>query len=585
MARLSEEEINEIRSKVDIVDVIGRYVPLHRRGKSYWCVCPFHDDTNPSMSISQEKQIYKCFVCNAGGNVFTFLQNYEQIGFMEAVSKVAESVGIQVEAQHITKTKTMDPELEKLIHVCKDMQEFTHYQLDTANAVMVKEYLEKRGLTEEIVERFSLGYNPEKDAVYKFLKAKKHTDEDMLEAGVIRRTSMGMMDVFAGRLTIPIHDAHGNPVGFSARRLKENDEAKYINTNDTKIYHKGNLIFNYHRAKTEARKQKSAILVEGAMDVLAFEKVGISYALATLGTACTKEQIMLLKQLHVPIVVCYDGDEAGKRATYKFGKMAVQSQLDFEIVNNQTGLDPDEIIDLYGKDTLVTMAQHTMSWVDFLFEYLSTQYNLDNYTQKKEFAQEMADAISKLKDDFEKKNYYVRLQQLTSFDMQQQEIVQPTQTQHTYKKISYLPYPKTGRMHAEMVILSQMLCGVSASNKFKEELGYLKDDASSKLALYIIDYYRTHKQMHVADLLTQIQEEPVQKLLLDVASWELGSEEMNEALLHDAIKKVKLCLLDDKIHFMNEKIKGIQDPLQKAMLAKEKNALILKKHELIKENG
>lgn len=584
MARLSEEQINQIRSKVDIVDVIGSYIPLTRKGKGYWCTCPFHDDTNPSMSVSQEKQIYKCFVCNAGGNVFSFIQNYEQVGFMEAVAKVAGTAGIELEVDVMPKARQVDPEQERLINVCKEMQEFTHYQLDTLSAASVKDYLHRRGLNEEIIQRFALGYNPEQDAVYKFLKAKKHTDEDILNAGVARMSSMGMKDVFSGRLTIPIHDIHGNTVGFSARRLKENEDAKYINTSETKIYHKGNLIFNYHRAKNEARKKNSAILVEGAMDVLAFEKIDMHNAIATLGTACTKEQIRLLKQLHVPIVVCYDGDEAGKNATYKFGKMAVEYQLDFEIMDNKTGLDPDEIIDVHGKDSLKTMVNRTISWIEFLFEYLSAQYNLNNYSQKKEFAVEMAAAINLLKDDFEKTNYFMRLRQLTDFDMQIQSTAQINShnEQKTIKK-SYVPFPKTGWMQAEQVILSQMLCGVSASNLFKEELGYLKDDTSSKLAMYIIDFYRTHKEMSVADLLTMIKEDSVKTALLNIANWDLAKDCIDLNLLRDAIRKVKACLLDDKILYINDKIKGLNDPLQKAALAGEKNALILKKHELMQE--
>lgn len=576
MARLSEQEINDIRAKADIVDVIGHYVPLSKKGRNYWCVCPFHDDHSPSMSIASDKQIYKCFVCGAGGNVFTFVQNYEKISFIEAVYKVADYAGVHIEHSLILPQKHVDPHIAVLHKACKETIEFTNYQLDTLDAKNVKEYLFKRNITEDIIRKFNIGYNPKNDALYRFLKAKKIKEDDMLGAGLVRMTSMGIKDVFSNRIMIPIHDAEGNPVGFSARRIQENDEAKYINTNETDIYVKGNLIFNYHRAKQEARKAKKVFLVEGAMDVLAFEKVGLANSIATLGTAITSTQLHLLKLLHVPVVVCYDGDTAGKNATYKFGKLAIKEHIPFEIVDNRYGLDPDEIIDGYGKEALTKMSSNTISWIDFLFEYLLGKYNLNNYSQKKEYAMEIAEEINQLSDTFEKESYFIRLRGLTDFDMQPKQTTDKKNIKKERKaeKQQFLSYPKTGRIRAEQEILSQMLCGIAASNYYKEKLGFMKDETCNKLALYIIDYYRNHQKMEVADLLNDIREENVRQLLLDISQWELASQNINMLVLQDALEKTKVCMLDDQIQMLNEKIKTIQDPMEKAKLAQQKNQLI-----------
>lgn len=576
MARLSEQEINDIRAKADIVDVIGHYVPLSKKGRNYWCVCPFHDDHSPSMSIASDKQIYKCFVCGAGGNVFTFVQNYEKISFIEAVYKVADYAGVHIEHSLILPQKHVDPHIAALHKACKETIEFTNYQLDTLDAKNVKEYLFKRNITEDIIRKFNIGYNPKNDALYRFLKAKKIKEDDMLGAGLVRMTSMGIKDVFSNRIMIPIHDAEGNPVGFSARRIQENDEAKYINTNETDIYVKGNLIFNYHRAKQEARKAKKVFLVEGAMDVLAFEKVGLANSIATLGTAITSTQLHLLKLLHVPVVVCYDGDTAGKNATYKFGKLAIKEHIPFEIVDNRYGLDPDEIIDGYGKEALTKMSSNTISWIDFLFEYLLGKYNLNNYSQKKEYAMEIAEEINQLSDTFEKESYFIRLRGLTDFDMQPKQTTDKKNIKKERKaeKQQFLSYPKTGRIRAEQEILSQMLCGIAASNYYKEKLGFMKDETCNKLALYIIDYYRNHQKMEVADLLNDIREENVRQLLLDISQWELASQNINMLVLQDALEKTKVCMLDDQIQMLNEKIKTIQDPMEKAKLAQQKNQLI-----------
>ena len=581
MARLSEQEISQIRAKADIVDVIGRYVPLTRKGNSYKCVCPFHDDHDPSMSIAADKQIYKCFVCGAGGNVFMFVQNYEKISFIEAVYKVAEYAGVTLEHTLDVTPRIKDPHLQALHKACREAIEFTHYQLDTLDAKNVKEYLMRRNITEEIIKRFEIGYNPMDDALYRFLHAKKHADDDLVSAGLVRVTSLGMKDVFSHRIMIPIHDEFGEPVGFTARRVAENEEAKYINTTETDIYKKGNLIFNYHRAKQEARKAKKAYLVEGAMDVLALEKVELHNAVATLGTAMTKEQLRLLQLLHVPIVVCYDGDKAGRNATYKFGKMAREAQLPFEIVDNKYGLDPDEVIDVYGKDELRALLDKTISWIDFLFEYLLGRYNLDNYSQKKEFAQEMSLEIQALQDDFEKQSYFIRLRELTEFDMQVEQPKEERRAIHQPQppRQSFLTFPKSGRSHAEHEILSQMLNGIAASNLFKEELGFLKDDTGNKLAMYIIDYYRTHTTLAVAELLDVIREEDVKALLLEIANWELAREDVDMAVLQEAIAKEKSCFLDDKIQLLNKKIRSVNDPMEKAKLAVEKNQLIKEREE------
>lgn len=581
MSRLSEQEINEIRSKANIVEVISHYLPITRKGKSYSAICPFHDDHDPSMSISEEKQIFKCFVCGAGGNVFSFVQKYEQISFVEAVYKVAEIIGMPIDRPLEITGAPVDIHAAALHKVCRDTIEFTHYELKTPEGEKVRQYLRQRGIDEQMIERFALGYNPPNDVLYRFLHAKKHTDEHIIEAGVARMNPQGINDVFSQRLMIPIHDETGEPVGFTARRLLDNDAAKYINTQETYIYHKGDLIFNYHRARSEARKAKCVYLVEGAMDVLALDKVDIKHAVAMLGTACTKEQLRLLGKLGVDVIVCYDGDTAGKNATYKFGK-AAKGKLAFTIVDNKTGLDPDEIIDAYGKDELHKTLHKTISWIDFLFEYLLSRYDLENYSQKKEYALELAEEIAELKDAYEQNSYYTRLQERTGFDMrmaQKSEKV-PPKARNRGLKPTYLPYPKPGVQAAEYEILSQMLNARSASIMFRDELGSLTDATSNALAMYMIDYYRTHKTIVIADFLNTIQEEPVKDLLISISEWELASETVNLEAVHDAIIKMKAGLLDEKIASLRAKAGALNDPIQKAMIADERNQLIRKRNEL-----
>ena len=275
MARIPQETIDNIRNHVDIVDIISHYVPLTRKGKSFKCVCPFHDDHDPSLSVSQEKQIFHCFVCGSGGNVFTFVQKYEKVSFVEAVAKVAKLAGIDItiDTSDISKPK-VDPRIASLYKVHQEAIDFCSYELDSIEAKPIKQYLYDRGLSDDIIRKFQLGYNPDGNKLYRFLHAKKYKDEDILRGNLAWQTQRGIVDVFRHRIMIPIHDANGNPVGFSARRVDSSMEAKYVNTSETEIYIKGNILYNYHRVKEIARKEGRILLVEGAMDVLAFEKAG-----------------------------------------------------------------------------------------------------------------------------------------------------------------------------------------------------------------------------------------------------------------------------------------------------------------------
>lgn len=571
MARIPQEVIENIRNHVDIVDVISHYVPLTRKGKSFKCVCPFHDDHDPSLSISQDKQIFNCFVCGTGGNVFTFVQKYENISYVEAILKVANLAGIEVEydTSALQKPK-IDPHIQGLYNVLSTAIDFCSYELDSLEAKEVKQYLYSRGLSDKIIEKFQLGYNPKDNKLYRFLSAKKFNDQDIVASNLANITAGGLRDVFTHRIMIPIHDGNGNPVGFSARRVDENDAAKYINTSETEIYVKGNLLYNYHRAKEHARRYGKVIVVEGAMDVLAFEKADIPYSIATLGTACTKQQLKLLRNLGVKIQLCYDGDKAGLDATYKFYEAARKEGLQVEILKNKYNLDPDEIIETYGKDELVALSNRTQSWIEFLIVYLQKRYDLNNYNEKKEYAQAIASEIAMLQDNFEKKNYYIRLLQITGFDMSFEEKSAPVvkTTQEKYRPV-ILKRPIDKKMNAQIQIISQMLMSKVASEYYRNELGFLMDENCNSLALYIVDYYRTNEKVEIAQLLDIIKEENIRSLLLKIVNWELAFNEYSQDILSDAISKVKECMNEEKIKMLLQKIEQLNDPIEKAKIAQE----------------
>lgn len=579
MARLSEEKINEIRNQADIVQVIGNYLPLTRKGKNYVATCPFHDDHSPSMSISPDKQIYKCFVCGAGGNVFTFVKDYEKISFIEAVIKVAELINYELdESEKRAGGVEADPQVAAIHKVLSAGINYMNYTLFTPVASMAKEILSRRGLNDELIRRFDIGYNPRNDALTHYLLQKKFNEADLVAANVSRVSANGIHDVFSHRIMIPIHDRNGNPVGFTARRIDEDDTSKYINTTDTPAFHKGNLVFNLHRAKQAIKEEKRVIVVEGAMDVIAYEKVGIHASVATLGTACTLTQLQQIRNLHVPVVVSYDGDEAGLNATYKFGKLAASIGLIVEVVDNELGLDPDEIIEAYGFEELFSLSKKTISWIDFLFRYLQKRYNLQNYSQRKEFAQEIAEQILLLKEDFEKRNYYQRLYEITQFDMSKE--IKHEESRRIQTKIG-LRVPISGILRAEYEILSAMLLSVQASNRFKEALGFLIDENCNKLALYIIDYYRSYDVIQLADLYDYIHEEAVKDLLLQIGNWELAPQLYQEDVFMQSVLKIQSACFEDKIQKLTHEALLLSDPLAKAELMNDILRLKREKNELL----
>lgn len=584
MSWISEDDIKAIRQQADIVDVMSRYITLEKKGKDYKAICPFHDDHDPSLSISTDKQIFKCFVCGTGGNVFTFVQKIENISFLEAVCKVAELIHYPLHMD----TSQFQPKVDQnqpLYDCVQSYIRFLTYELQSEKGESVKRYLSQRKINEDIIKRFEIGYAPESSRSVKYLKAKGFNEQILTDTGLIRTHDLDTYAVFDNRLMIPIHDENGNPVGFTARRLNEDkDVAKYINTSETKIYHKGHLIFNYHRAKEFAKKNKRCILVEGAMDVIAFEKADIHESIACLGTACTKEQITLLKRLNVPLVVCYDGDKAGKAATYKFGKSAVDYGLNFSIVKNTTGKDPDEIFNELGKDELYLSVHKTVSFVEFLFDYLPNQYDLDNYEDKKKFTSEMQSFIERTCTDFEKADYYSRIRDLTGFDLSHQSANIPApkkESRNNAAVVRNIEPLKNGRTLAEHGVLWMILNSKLAADQFKDQIGFFQDPVCEELSLYCYDMYRNMDHIDFDVLMSYIEKEDVRNLLVSLMENPFHVDGYNEDFFNDSLMKIKECTLQAQIDNLNDQIKNVQDPMLKISLASKKQELIIQRNEIL----
>lgn len=557
MARLSNEEINAIREQADIVQVVGHYLQLHRAGKDYKAVCPFHDDHSPSMTVSPDLQIYKCFVCSAGGSVFRFVQNYEKISFLEAVGRVAELSGIAVSIQPEAMQVKKDPHKEALYKVLNDTISYTQYQLDTPEARNEKAYLEKRGLDAHVREVFGIGYSPVSTSLSAFLKAKGAKDADIVSANIAYMTDNGLRDVFSGRITFPIHDRKGNPIGFSARTLNPENTSKYINTNETELFKKGEIVYNSHRASVPARHEGCIYVCEGVTDVIAFYRAGLENAVCTLGTSCTSAQIQILKSLAPRIVFCYDGDNAGQSATWRAAKMARSAGCNVSIVLNRTGKDPDEILREQGAEALKEMVSHEVSWMEFVLEYLSNRTNMDSYLEKKEMAAKAQEEIALLDDDTDKAYFTEELSRITGFRL----TFTPKTGEKTVfvKKSSRLTVPD-GTQQAEELLLKMMMLYPAATRRFEERLGYLINKDNRTLALMIVDATHNHGSVRPSMLIDETDDENIQNLISKLATASDYGLPYDEKVMDGVIRKIQIKVVQNEADSYKEQLRANLNP-------------------------
>lgn len=316
MAYISNEEINEIRSRANIVDIISGYLQVSSKGKNYVALCPFHNDHSPSLIISPEKQIFNCFTCRTGGNVFSFVMKYENVSFAEAVSIVAKKVGFNLKNDVFVKSEN---KYSKDYEIYEYAMKFYLNNINTADGSKAREYLLKRGINETIIKEFKLGYSgSSKDTFYKLATNKGWDIETLNKLGLINKVNENVYDTFINRVVIPIENLKGEVVGFTGRIFNgEDNTAKYLNTKETEIFKKSSLLFNYHNAKNYIRDRKSVIVVEGNMDAIKMSAKGFKNVVALMGVALSKEQIDILKRLKVPVILMLDNDNAGEEATIK----------------------------------------------------------------------------------------------------------------------------------------------------------------------------------------------------------------------------------------------------------------------------
>ena len=408
MARYSDEIIDDVRQSNDIVDVISQYVRLKRSGRNYFGLCPFHNEKSPSFSVSPEKQIFHCFGCGVGGNVFTFLTKIEGINFVEAVQQLAERANIQLP----TLENNVDSAKEVLKAKVYKVNEFTakyyHENLYRPESKIAQEYIKKRKLSNETLKSFQIGFSGKFDELYQELKKQGFEDREILESGLVNKNERGQfIDRYRNRLMFPICDVRGRVIAFGGRVL-DDSKPKYINSPENVVYSKGRHLYGLNVAKKYDIK-KRLLIVEGYMDVISLHQRDIHNVVASLGTALTQQQGYLLRNNTEQIILSYDSDEAGQTAKVRAMEILQNMGCDIRVLQMEGAKDPDEYVVKYGNARFQNLVDKAISVIEFKVKILRQSLNLESTNDKIKFLNEIAKLIAKIDNSMEREVYIEKI--------------------------------------------------------------------------------------------------------------------------------------------------------------------------------
>lgn len=549
MAGISNEEITEIRKKADIVEVIGSYINLAPQGKNYFGICPFHNDHSPSLSVSREKQIYKCFTCLASGNVFTFVQNYENISFIEAVKKVADKINYKLDIKDKIVNKN-----SKYYEVMDLSNKIFVNNLNSNLGLKAKEYLiNERHLSEEAIKEFNIGLALNDNNLNKLLSSKGYSDKDIIEMSLANKTDNGLLDMFRNRITFPICNHEGKIIAYSARIYQNEDTSKYINSKESVIFKKGYTFYNYDKCRLEALKIKSVILVEGQMDAIRVYTSGFKNVIASMGTAITSNHISLLKKLNAKVILMMDNDNAGEKSTILNGEELIKNNIEVSVVRLTGEKDPDSFILKNGADAFRDALKGEISFFDFKLRYLKKDKNLNKADELAEYINKIIDELNKSDDDILKSVTINKIAEDYNIDKKILEGKLVKITPRIDSVVVKRKRPKLNQYHqAAEAILYLMMNDSKFIRKYKIELNYFPEEKYKLIANDILAYKEINGEFDIADFMTYINDleykEDIYRILNDYQDKILPEEFDNfVAIINKWIRESKIDKLKEQL--------------------------------------
>ena len=560
MAYISDKELNELRSNADIVEIVSSYIPLSVKGKNFWGVCPFHQDHSPSMSVSKEKQIYKCFSCGASGNVFSFVQNYENVSFAEAIKIVADKSGFVLSNNfEFKKQEKYNNEYQMMDIAMK----YYENNLNSSKGKEAKDYLTKRGLDAAAIKEFNIGLSLNNNALNKILEQKGYDYNQMRSVGLISEKST-IYDTFFDRIMFPIHNIEGKVVAFTGRVFNKENQAKYLGSKETKIYHKSNILFNYHRALPYIKTQKELIIVEGNMDAIRMYISGIKNTIALMGTALTTEQLQIIKKLKCRVILMLDNDTAGEKATYDMSFLLEKEKIETLVVRLENEKDPDSYIIKNSVDAMMNNIKNAIPVNEFKLNYLKKDKNLNNTDDLVKYVKIVLDDLKKSDDEILKE---VTLKKLSddynlSYDLLKKQLDDKKEKIVNEEPKEVISKKKNAYDEALNNILYFMMNDSKFIKIYIKQLGYIDEKKYRLIASEIIYYYEKNKSINLADFITYANSSKLNKEIMDIIG-NVNISELEENVFMDCITVIKKKTKENEIKKLKEELKNTMDENKK----------------------
>lgn len=565
MAYVDDEIIFAIRRKHPIREIVERYVSLTKKGEDYWGLCPFHPDNNASMSVSTRLDMFQCFACHKAGNIFNFIAGMENITYGEAIHLLAREDGYEVgSVTKYSNPHTKDYEIMNL--ASKFYQNNINSSLGT-NAI---KYLNDRKIDRETIKKFEIGLSTSSQPLTPFLK-NKYKLEELIDLGL---TNDNEQDIFTNRIMIPIHDLNGNNIGFGGRIYQTKDTSKYINTKATKIFDKSKILYNYHRAHNKLNISNSIIIMEGYFDVIRASTVGVNNCVAPMGTSLTKQHINILKKITNNIILCFDGDNAGREATIRAIELLENANINTKVIRLEEK-DPDEFIIKRGKEAFLEKIKNPMNVIDFKMQILKENKNLNDTKEISTYLDEIIKELVKEKDSF---TIELTLKQLEKrFNIEYKTLNERLNSykkknlkKDNYKKVNNndkLVLNKYGQ--ATNNLLYYMTVSPKIIDEVTNKVIMIMDDKKRRLFNEIIYYYHKYGDIIIADFITYLNTKTdIYDVFEEIINMNLKKEYSKEEI-EDYIKCVNEYYQIDKIEKLKLELNTETDPMKQANILME----------------
>ena len=589
MIRYSDEIIEEVRQNNDVVDIISQYVHLTRKGRNYFGLCPFHNEKSPSFSVSPDRQIFHCFGCGVGGNVYTFLMKIEGINFKEALEQLAERANIQLPTLENNADTAKEELKAKVYKVNEFTAEFYHQNLYKPTAKMAQEYVKKRKMNKETLEAYRIGYSGKFDELYKALKAQGFGEKEILESGLVNKNDNGTyIDRYRNRLMFPICDVRGKVIAFGGRVL-DDSKPKYINSPENVVYSKGRHLFGLNVAKKDSAKR--LLIVEGYMDVISLHQRGITNVVGALGTALTEQQGWLLRKSTEQVILGFDADGAGQTAVARSMEILQNMGCDMRVLQIEGAKDPDEFIVKYGEGRFRLAMDNAISLVEFKVKNLKKDINLENAADKIKFLNEIAKILSKVENTIEREIYiekiskgyniskeaiYAEVNKLIYTNSKGDKILQSKnkEVRHIKEETNKKEIDEDLKRRENTIIALLLDANMNVFQKIREQIKPedFKDETNRKIAEKL--YEELEKQDRNINKLIDTFDEETQNHITMVMATDYEIENIDKAV-DDILQKYERERLDNRKQEILKQLEIEQDSEKKKQLGKELSNIII----------